>query len=502
MFITLCYDRFNIYLYLKCNDKIKQKLVLKNSQEENKMKQKVFFSLMSVMLLITITIITSCNEDRNNPPRIMKITPASRNTIAGSIIKFTCIATDENESLLTYNWSSNCGTFLNGTTKKAVDWQAPEKAGSCDVTITVNDGKESAEYTFTVTVEEKKEVPPTTVGVYYYPWHGGADFHGRKYLREHLDPVQIPQLGEYNDRDSKIIKQHLEWCEYAGIGLWVSSWWGPGKMTDITLKNYIMKHNDLKEMKIALFYETTGRMPNFTDASNVESDIKYMAENYFDHPNYFKIDGKPVLFIYLTRVLSREGILEKTLNTMRNTARQAGFEIYIVGDQVFGQPPSSTKHIDLLDAITNYDVYGSSGGKMYATQEKVNNYYKAQAGWRSKAHQVGTSFIPASAPGYNDTGVREGHIPLSRKLSESDEFGSLFKAMVNEAVKITDPETGNLFMVTSWNEWHEDTQIEPVAVAPATSKDDSSTKDKYTAGMEYEGYGMRYLDILKEVVNR
>ena len=52
-------------------------------------------------------------------------------------------------------------------------------------------------------------------------------------------------------------------------------------------------------------------------------------------------------------------------------------------------------------------------------------------------------------------------------------------------------------MVTSWNEWHEDTQIEPVAAAPPTDKDDSDSKQDYTTGLEYEGYGMRYLDILK-----
>ena len=136
----------------------------------------------------------------------------------------------------------------------------------------------------------------------------------------------------------------------------------------------------------------------------------------------------------------------------------------------------------LLDAVTNYDVYGSSGGKMYATQEKVEQYYQAQAGWRSMAHQVGTSFIPATAPGYNDTGVRDGHVPLSRKLSENDEFGSLFQAMINEAVTLIDEETDNLFMITSWNEWHEDTQIEPVAVASPTNVDDSGNEQKYTAG--------------------
>jgi len=456
-----------------------------------------FYFFFTILLLIGFN---GCNKNNNTPPEFVNITPKIDKTMIGSTIKFTCNVTDEDETLLSYNWESTCGNFVDETNKKAVYWQAPDVAGTCNITVIVNDGEFSDEYTFSVSVEQPEEEPAPTVGVYYYPWYGGNNFHGRKYLREHLVPAQTPVLGEYNDTNDEIIKQHLEWCKYAGINLWVSSWWGPGKMTDNTLKNNILKHPDLDEMKIALFYETSGRMKDFTDVSNVESDINYMTENYFNHPNYYKIDGRPVLFIYLTRVLSRNGVLENTLNIMRNAANNAGFEIYIIGDQAFGQPPSSSDQIALLDGITNYDVYGSSGGKMYATQEKVDNYYSAQEGWRSMAHSVNVSFIPNTAPGYNDKGVRDGHKPLSRKLTEDAEFGSLFEAMVTKALTITDEETGNLFMITSWNEWHEDTQIEPVTEAPATNKDNSSSGQDYTAGIEYEGYGLRYLDILKAAI--
>ncbi len=463
---------------------------------------------MTRTILHTISIflilgIYGCNENNNTPPEIISVMPGLEETTAGNITRFTCVVSDdEDQNKLSYHWESSCGGFDGETTKEFVDWKAPNEQSECTLKLTVSDGEFSVEHSFTVLVKIPTEPKGPMVGVYYYPWYGGNDFHGRKYMREHLVPVQVPELGEYNDRDDQIIGQHLDWCEYAGIGLWVTSWWGPGKMTDVTTKDHILTHPDLKDMKIALFYETSGRMQDFTDVSNIQSDIEYMAKTYFSHPNYYKIDNKPVLFIYLTRVLSGKGLLKTVTDLMRNTASEEGFDLYIVGDQVFGQPPSSTDQLELLDAVTNYDVYGSSGGKMYATQEKVELYYQAQAGWRSMAHQVGTSFIPATAPGYNDTGVRDGHVPLSRKLSENDEFGSLFQAMINEAVTLVDEESDNLFMVTSWNEWHEDTQIEPVAVAPPTNVDDSGNEQKYTAGLEYEGYGMRYLDILKELVGK
>ena len=169
-----------------------------------------------------------------------------------------------------------------------------------------------------------------------------------------------------------------------------------------------------------------------------------------------------------------------------------------MGDQVFGSPPGSAGDIAFLDAIINYDVYGSMGATGYAGQSKVDAHYAAQAGWKSLADGVGTVYVPAVAPGFNDKGVRSGNAPVSRKLTQNDAFGTLFQAMLQGAKTLADPEIGHMILVTSWNEWHEDTQIEPVKVAPPTSVDDSATGNYYTDSLAYEGYGTRYLDILRE----
>jgi hypothetical protein len=54
-----------------------------------------------------------------------------------------------------------------------------------------------------------------------------------------------------------------------------------------------------------------------------------------------------------------------------------------------------------------------------------------------------------------------------------------------------------MILITSWNEWNEDTAVEPVAPAPATS-DDASGSQLYTQGYAYEGFGTTYLDIVGE----
>jgi hypothetical protein len=61
-----------------------------------------------------------------------------------------------------------------------------------------------------------------------------------------------------------------------------------------------------------------------------------------------------------------------------------------------------------------------------------------------------------------------------------------------------DADVNTLIMVNSVNEWHEDTQIEPTIVSPATNTDDTPTGHDFTANYYYEGYGNLYLDILRE----
>ena len=308
-------------------------------------------------------------------------------------------------------------------------------------------------------------------------------------------------MGEYDDSDSKTVAQHLKWSRQANIQLWITSWWGAGSREDLTTKDAILEHPEIGDHKIALFYETTGRIKEEDGYSThrVVSDIEYISKEYFGHPNYFRMNGRPVLFVYLTRKLESIGILEDVITLVRKEAQKAGHDIFIVGDQMFRKPPDSDKlyaPFSILDAVTNYDVYGSMGVNGYAGSDEVKKSYKQQQEWREIALSRGCSFIPSVSPGYNDLGVRpeKNHGPLSRKLAPEDSPGSLFRASLVDARKLVDPNVQNFLVVNSFNEWHEDTQIEPVAVAVG---DRTNLPDDLTKGLEYEGYGDLYLDILR-----
>jgi glycoprotein endo-alpha-1,2-mannosidase len=344
------------------------------------------------------------------------------------------------------------------------------------------------------------------VGAYYYPWYNnnnfneGSDPTGSNTLAGHLVPQIPPQLGWYNQTNPDVIRQHYKWARYAGIDFFVTSYWGAGTDEDNTIRHYMFNNPDRGDIKLAVFFEPsiTPALGNPITAAYITYQTNYLCDNYFNQPCYFRIDNKPVVFIYITRAMTDPN-LAMCIGSIRAAARNKGIgELYIVGDEVWSWPDTSSRginRISQMDAVTNYDVCGNFGIAPFVTDSVLSDWQNRNAAWKDFANSLGKQFIPAVTPGTNDKAVREIHPIWSRKLnSENSAFGTLFSAMLDRVKDSVD--SMKMMMVTSWNEWHEDSQIEPTISAPPTNSDDSGTQ-YYTQGHYYEGYGMKYLNILR-----
>ncbi len=120
---------------------------------------------------------------------------------------------------------------------------------------------------------------------------------------------------------------------------------------------------------------------------------------------------------------------------------------------------------------------------------------------KTAANRIDVAFIPAISPGYNDRAVREGHPARGRYLEDDphSKEGDLLRAMIRQiALPLADTRAEQMVMITSFNEWYEDTQIEPTGgTARVTHEDDSSSGREFTQGYHYEDYGSLYLQILR-----
>lgn len=340
------------------------------------------------------------------------------------------------------------------------------------------------------------------VGAYYYPWYGfddaTAEKKWRRVLRRRLVPPQSPVLGTYRSDDPGVIAEHLKQSRRAGLSFWAVSWWGPGTATDRAFRESLLPHPNAQNFRFAVLYESTGRLGEFRNPNyeNWLPDMSYLAEHYFLQPNYLRVNDRPVVFIYLSRVYFRNQGQEALAE-----CRELHPEVYLVGDDVFGgryQPQWARQ----FDAVTIYDVYGQSTRIHGATSTAVKRLAANYATARAVANSVGTAFIPTVAPGYNDSAVRAGHPGTARYLTDQPESreGDLFRAMLRDAaLPNLDDRTGRMMMVTSFNEWYEDTQIEATrGEASPTTLDDSPSGRALTNGVRYEDYGTLYLDILWE----
>jgi glycoprotein endo-alpha-1,2-mannosidase len=204
------------------------------------------------------------------------------------------------------------------------------------------------------------------VGAYYYPWYkrdsGPENYKWKNAMRLRLKNLQKPMLGLYDSGDPKVVGEHIAQSVRGGIDFWAVSWWGPKSPTDRNFRNTILQHPDAGKIKYAVLYESTGRFGKFDRPNYARwiGDLEYMEKHFFNNPSYLRIDGRPVVFVYLTREYFRNKGQE-ALQKMREQFP----EIYLVGDDVFygdGYDVYEADWAKPFDAVTAYDVYGQSVG--------------------------------------------------------------------------------------------------------------------------------------------
>lgn len=313
-----------------------------------------------------------------------------------------------------------------------------------------------------------------SLSAYYYPWYGADRRHwelgydGEKGGRR-------PALGEYDSRDPATIRRHLDFSRQLGISRWICSWWGPDSWEDETLRLHVLPElahaaapGAEPPLTFCLFYESEGLLGLDPEAGipfdeakteTFAEHFRWMAEHYFSHPCCHRIDGKPVVFLYLSRAFS--GHYDRALAKARAVAAARGFEIYLVGDEVYWGEPDPAR-LRLLDAVTAYNMHGplefAGLDDWTPFVEACGEVYRR---WRTAAAEQGVAFIPGVLPGFDSSGTAPGaHYSIPRRLRPGAGPASTLEAMAAMARQHLDPRL-NEVALTSFNEWHEGTQLEP-----------------------------------------
>jgi len=130
---------------------------------------------------------------------------------------------------------------------------------------------------------------------FYYPWYGTPEVSG--YWR-HWPPdgtskiTDHPLLGFYDSNNETVIKQHVKWAKEALIDGFIVSWWGIDSFED-NVTSRIRNVCEQNDFKFTIYYENTSTV------DQTVNDIVYLLNNYADSNAWFKVDNRPVFYVYV-----------------------------------------------------------------------------------------------------------------------------------------------------------------------------------------------------------
>ena len=343
-----------------------------------------------------------------------------------------------------------------------------------------------------VALEKEYNQPNQNVHTFYYNWYGNVKYdkkfrHWNHQIMPHwsdttwnklpnyngFDDIGAnfsPSLGTYSSNNPELIKDHMIMISKSGIGTICVSWWGKDSFEDLNI-NLILDAAEKENLKVNFHIEP---FPNRTAISTIKM-IKYIINKYGSHNAFYKYNNKPLFYIYDSYLISKEEWSDVLGSNTSLSIRGTKYDSIFIGLWV-------EKNEELFFNESGFDgfyTYFASDGFTFGSTKKN---WKYLSNWANKNNKI---FIPCVGPGYEDTKVR----PWNDQNTKPRNNGLYYDKMFSAAIKVKPDIIG----VTSFNEWHEGTQIEP---ASSNSTKNFSYKDYGTLGSNF------YLDKTKYWVSR
>ncbi len=294
-----------------------------------------------------------------------------------------------------------------------------------------------------------EEIPSvcSRVQIFYYDWYGAPPMQ-KSFIHwpqgGHVPPEDIgsnyyPMLGAYSSTDPAVLKKHMEWIRRAGAGVLVVTWWGRESYTDQNAKDVLDAAADAG-LKVAFHIEPyPGRTP-----MSVADDVSYILRRYGTHPAFYRTDfgGRKALFYVF------ESVRSSTADWQRGNRKiHSGSEPVMMIAQTSNVNFVRDGEFDggyTYDGLAPFKHAGFS-----AHWQDVERSFEA----------AGKVFIPSVGPGYwDDRAVEAGGADEPEAARTRDKAtGRSYDRVWNDAIDARPP----IITITSFNEWHEGSQIEP-----------------------------------------
>ena len=282
--------------------------------------------------------------------------------------------------------------------------------------------------------------PSRQVLAFYYTWYGPDRHWGKVDATNHdIEAARhYPALGAYDSHDSAIIAQHIADARKNGITGFICTWWGQGSYEDQAVP-LVLKAAQDKKFNVTVYWESA---PGDGQAQidGAVSDLVYLVSNYGTNSTFLKVDGKPVIFVY-GRVMGQVPPAAWPEIISRAHAKVGDF--LLIAD---GYAPRNTTY---FDGLHTYNICAQVKGKSPVELRTWAAGHYAHAVKIARDHQR-ISCVDV-IPGYDDTKIRHPGLAVDRLN------GEVYNILWQEAIKANP----DWILLTTWNEWHEGSEIEP-----------------------------------------
>ena len=308
----------------------------------------------------------------------------------------------------------------------------------------------------------------------YYGWYGVSDLGWRHWDNpENPATKYLPLLGQISgdsisqsyslygfslnaDENLRLVKKQIALAKLAGISAFAVSWWGPNSFDDRFMPIIIEAAKQM-EFKVTVIFEPFYKShPNKWDV--VKKSIEYLEEHYITSDVWLKdSEGEPVIFTF-------------DIGPHEDWSRWKE----ILSDKKMAWVAHTTDR-SVLDYGFKYFYEYSPVGIVAAGDDIMRVYMGV-----SDIPPYDKRFIPTISPRYDDTKVRSPGYSIGEKL---------WRDSVRATKSVILHRKPEFVFITSWNEWHESTAIEPST--------DQGFKFLIEFSKEFYGKNLSEFDFLK-----
>lgn len=287
---------------------------------------------------------------------------------------------------------------------------------------------------------------PHQVLAFYYTWYGAPNANGRALhwnrvdasKHEISDSTHYPALGAYSSRDPAVIDRHIDEAKAHGVTGFIATWWCQGRYEDKAFP-VVLAEAEAKHLKVTVYWETAPGKGQ-AQIDHAVRDLVYLLSHYGQSKAFLKVEGRPVIFVY-GRVMGQ--VPAASWPVILKAANAKAGDFLLIADGY------TEGHAAFFDGVHEYNNCGAVKGKSpEALRVWAAGHYAKAVSLARRHNRISCVTV---IPSYDDTKIRKPGLKAERQ------DGEVYRVLWQEAIKAKP----DWVLITSWNEWHEGSEIEP-----------------------------------------